>query len=516
MIKTTLLILFLALLYLPVNAGETLNLSLTKAKMIALENNRDIQINKRNVEISKGDILKEKGVFDPLLNFTTSYTDSELPSVSTFIESGSINREDFNLESGISGSLPTGTTYNILNFSLNRTETDSPLESLSPSLTTNLSFSIGQELLRNFGKAINETPIFIAKRNLDITVDQLKNTISDVIFNVERDYWILVAAQKNLELEIKALELAVDLQNRNEIQVEVGVLAPVAVTQAKSEVASRKVDLINAENLMQQSSDILKNRLSLPLGTVIVPTDKPNEAKVNLDEVQITDEAMEKRPEINQANNEIEKSKSLVNFYSNQRLPQLKIEGTLLFQGLGGDENTNRLVFSETPEPIPSNFNNQSDSFDNLFGRDFPTWTILGSLNFPIFNRVARGEYIKAKADLSKRIIEQKKVKETVALEVRDSLREVRNSIRSVEATKVAVELAEEVVSNEEEKLKVGLSTTRDLLEAQRDLIDAQVAEIRAITNYNIALVSLEKAKGTILEANGLSIKENNIFYESR
>lgn len=511
MILLRIIVIFL-LLASTLSAKENINLSLKDAKILALENNRDIQIDRKNIEIFRGDIKKEKGAFDSVLNFSSSYTDSEMPTVSTFVQSGTINQREFVVEGGVSGNLTTGTFYDLFKFSLNRTETDSLIESLSPSLTTNLSFSIGQELLRNFGKAVNKTPIYIASRNFDIALDQFKNTVSDVILSVERDYWLLVAAIKNLELEKKGLELALDLQNRNEIQVEVGVLAPVAVTQARSEVAAREVDLINADNLLEQSQDRLKNRLVLPLDSNIVPTDDPDKNFVDLNESGVLETAFENRSELKQAENEIKKSGALASFYSNQRLPRLAVEGLIQFQGLGGDENTNRLIFGGDPEPIQSQFNNQSDSFDNLFGRDFPTWTILGVLSFPIFNRTARGEYIKARADLDKKTVELKRLRESIALEVRNSIREVKNSIRSIDATRVAVELAEEVVNNEEEKLKVGLATTRDVLEAQRDLIDAQTAEIRAITQYRIALANLERAKGTILESNGFLVKKGNVI----
>ena len=45
-------------------------------------------------------------------------------------------------------------------------------------------------------------------------------------------------------------------------------------------------------------------------------------------------------------------------------------------------------------------------------------------------------------------------------------------------------------------------------MDAQRDLVDARFAQIQAIVNYNIALARLERAKGTILEAKGVKIKE--------
>ena len=167
MIRILLLFTFFVL---PANAEEILSLSLEEAKVIALENNRDIKIQRENIEFSEGDVTKEKGAFDPNFILTTSYSDIQSPTLNTFVASGEITEKDFTIENSISGKLSTGTFYDLYNLSLTRQETNSPVESLSPSLSTSLSFSIGQELLQNFGKAINETPLFIAKKNVDISV----------------------------------------------------------------------------------------------------------------------------------------------------------------------------------------------------------------------------------------------------------------------------------------------------------------------------------------------------------
>lgn len=484
------------------------DLSLSEAIEIALENNTSIKIERENVEISTGEIKTQQGIFDPILNINSSYSDSKIPTVSTFIPSGTINQEEFNISSGIEGELPTGTFYNILNFSLSRTNTDSPIEDLSPNLFTSLRFSLGQELLKDFGLETNLTPIITAKRNSDISRKELEVIISDTLLQVETNYWVLVATKKNLELERTALDLARDLQRRNEIQVEVGVLPPVAVTQAKAEVAARKVDVIRAENLLRASEDALKNLLAISLEKRISPTDEPKTEILLFDEDEQLREALLKRPEVEQAKLNIENKETLKKFFSNQRLPTLSVEGSVEIQGLGGDENPDRLSFGGEPEPIPDLFLGQGKSFRTLFDGDFPTWEIVGIFRFPLFNRTARGNYIKANAELDRSLIALKQVTDNVALDIRNAIREIDNSIRRIEAAKVSVELAEQVVVNEEERLNVGIGTTREVLEAQRDSVDAQTQEILAVTDYNIALAALEKARGTIISTNNIELVE--------
>ncbi|MGH7892002.1 MAG: TolC family protein, partial [Thermodesulfobacteriota bacterium] len=162
----------------------------------------------------------------------------------------------------------------------------------------------------------------------------------------------------------------------------------------------------------------------------------------------------------------------------------------------------------EEPEPIPPQFDSPGDAFSQLWGGDFATWQVLGIFSFPLFNRTARGNYIKATAELDRSSIVLSRTKDDVALDVRSAIRQIENSLRAIDAAGVSIDLAEEVVRNEQERLNVGIGTTREVLEAQRDLIDAGTREITAVTSYNIALAELEFAKGTILEKNDVRIEE--------
>lgn len=496
----------LILLFTISGTGGELNLTLADAIKIALENNRDIQIQEQNVVISEGEIKTQQGVFDPYFNLVSFYNDGETPQLSTFIPSGAITQKQFGVESNIEGILPTGTFYNLFNISTTRTDTDSPLEDLSPNWFNNVNFSIGQELLRNFGTGVNRAFIITAKRSSTISEKELEKRISQVLLEVERRYWLVVAARKNLDLERTALELAVDLKERNSIQVDVGVLPPVAVTQAESEVAAREVSVIRAENDLQAAQDNLKNTLAIDLGLRITAVDEPTTEVRRFSEEESLDVAYEERPEMEQSELEIENRETLRKYYSNQRLPRLAVEGSVQLQGLGGDENPNRLSFDEEPEPIPPQFDSPSDAFNQIWGADFTTWQVLGIFSYPLFNRTARGNYVKASAELDRSVIAFSQVKDNIALDVRSAIRQIENSLRAIEAAKVSIELAEEVVSNEQERLNVGIGTTREVLEAQRDLIDAGVREITAITSYNIALAELDYAKGTILKDRGVQV----------
>ncbi|HSC35381.1 MAG TPA: TolC family protein, partial [Thermodesulfobacteriota bacterium] len=109
MTKTLLLILITA-----TGTGGTIDLTLKDAVRLALENNRDIQIEEKNVEVSEGEIKTQQGVFDPLFNVVSFYNDGDTPTLSTFVPTGTISQKQFNAEANVEGLLPTGTFYNLI------------------------------------------------------------------------------------------------------------------------------------------------------------------------------------------------------------------------------------------------------------------------------------------------------------------------------------------------------------------------------------------------------------------
>jgi outer membrane protein TolC len=74
--------------------------------------------------------------------------------------------------------------------------------------------------------------------------------------------------------------------------------------------------------------------------------------------------------------------------------------------------------------------------------------------------------------------------------------------------TRGARELAQKKLEAEQKKLAVGLSSVREILRFQDDLSLEQSREIRALTDYNISLATLDRAKGTTLERMDIVVGE--------
>ena len=85
---------------------------------------------------------------------------------------------------------------------------------------------------------------------------------------VQEAYWNLVKAIDDLKVAKKSMERAEDLLRKNQIQVEVGTLAPIEIVDAEAGVASRLEAIITAENEIKDKEDELKKIMHLRIITL--------------------------------------------------------------------------------------------------------------------------------------------------------------------------------------------------------------------------------------------------------
>jgi len=82
---------------------------------------------------------------------------------------------------------------------------------------------------------------------------------------------------------------------------------------------------------------------------------------------------------------------------------------------------------------------------------------------------------------------------------VLDSLDQIRQSWQRILAARLEVVLATRTLEGEQRQFEVGLRTSTDVLDASAQLADARSREVRALADWQIALVDLAFATGTTL-----------------
>ena len=484
------------------------SISLEQAIQVGLQNNKKILIQEAELDSSLSLIKEMEGIFDVYLNTEISFEDSVLPSTSAFAKNNTLNRKSTLYSASLDGYLPTGTSYSFFDFNLEKRETDLGTDAMSPSWISNLSFKVKQNLLKDFGVSANNTKILVAEGNAKISKIELEKTISSLIVEIETKYWDSVYAKNNLELAYSSLNLAQEIVNQNTVEVEVGTLPRISLLQAQAEAAYRQVEITLAENRYNDSLDLLKNVLGLSLNVDLnvdnLISIKELE-KIDPDEIEYI--AINNRPEVKQESIMLNNSQELLDFYSNQILPDLDIEALFSYSGLGGSKNSDySSAILGTPR-IASDYNDGfSDSIGTLRSMDNFSWAIGAKLSIPLNNNVAESKLEVANAQKRKRLIILNQVLDSIHLEARKSYRDVISNLDNIEASRKNLELHQEILDNEEERFEVGVSKTKDLLEAQRDLIKAQIFYNKSLTDYNVSIANLDHNLGILINKNKIII----------
>src|SRR5208282_4209898 len=192
--------------------------------------------------------------FDPLL--TSSYNDQRATSpTSTQLEGASVlDTLTQTTQIGYSQLFQTGTNLQG-SFNATKTSTNSSYNFLNPSLGTTLQFTVTQPLLRNRGLFPNRAPIMIAQRNLKQAHASFVAEVNNVILQIVGNYWNVVLARENLSVQQKSLDEAQKSYEHDKKSLSLGALPPLDIYRSESQVASRRVGVIQAEYAVKQAED---------------------------------------------------------------------------------------------------------------------------------------------------------------------------------------------------------------------------------------------------------------------
>ena len=466
--------------------GPRLALSIREAVSIALARNFDITIAGFDPDIAESNVVRERSAFDPQAFVETEVGKSKLGSAnSAFVNdrAGIRETDTLGLAAGIRQKIITGAEYSLILRNI-RESTNSPQNAFDPTYQTSLTFTIEQPLFKNFGIDLNQARIKVAMATKEQTLHTYRSKVIQTVDAVEQAYWNLVFSIQNLEFRQKSLDLAKDLLRRNKIQVEVGTLAPIEITEAEATVASREEALLVAEREVKDREDTLKMLLNVAekpfsWNINILPRDKPEFREVSVNEMQLTLDALRKHAELGKARLEIDKRRIDMKVAKQNLLPEVNLSASASNNALADD---------------------QGEAFEEQFKNE--RYTFSGGVTFriPIGNRRAEADYRQARLRHAQTVASYHQTQQAIMEEVRRNARRVRVNIKRIEATRVARRLAEERLDAQEKKFKVGLSTSRNILEDQERLANALTEETRALIDYRKSLAALDRATHSTLE----------------
>ncbi|HTC90716.1 MAG TPA: TolC family protein [Bryobacteraceae bacterium] len=529
---------------LPPRTGiETqMEISLDQTLAMALANNKDIESSRIDRQESDYVLTAAQGAYDPTLN-VTSYWEQQITPIASSLggsSTGSVINKTWLADPGITQPLPWyGGTFKTDLSSADAYSNNSFL-SLNPQYETSLNFSYTQPLWRNLLYDSNRHQIDVAKKNRSLTDQQFRQRVMAVVLQAEQAYWELSYAYNNLQVQLDAVRIGIQQDESNRRQEEQGLLAPIDVVAAQTQLATFEVGAYAAQSGLTAAENALKelvlpDRSDATWSSAMIPT-TPEDVKAPLTPLaDAIAEAVANRPEIAEVKINGEINEKDVRYYREQTKPQVNLTALYTRAGLAG------VVLPPGPNPFTGAFGplttqlnelsalaglpaltgvsfgsstippvlvgNYGHSLAGIWAGDFPTTEVQLNISLPIRNRTADANLGKSLAETRRIKNQMQQTEQNVQSDVRTAMENVQMAQLRLQAAQVARESAEEQYQSEQRQFRAGTSTLFLVQQRQATMITARSQERRSQADLSEAIAQFQLATGTILAKRNITLK---------
>jgi outer membrane protein TolC len=530
--------------FLPPRTGiETqMEISLDQALALALANNKDLESSRIDQLESEYTLTAAQGAYDPVLG-VTSYWEEQITPIASALggsSTGSLLNKAWLADPGVTQPLPWyGGTFKA-DLSSEDAYSNNTFLSLNPQYETSLNFSYTQPLWRNLMYDGNRHQIDVAKKNRSLTDQQFRQRVMTVVLQAEQAYWELEYAYNNLQVQLDAVRIGIQQDESNRRQEEQGLLAPIDVVAAQTQLANFEVGAYAAQSALTSAENALKE-LVLPEGSdpmwssALIPATPADVIAPITPLPDAIAEAMANRPEIAEVKINGEINEKDVRYYRGQTKPQVNLTALYTRAGLAG------VVLPPGPNPFTSAFGplttqlnelsalaglaplsgvsfgsstippvlvgNYGHSLAGIWNGDFPTTEVQLNISLPIRNRTADANLGKSLAETRRIRNQMEQTAQNIQSDVRTAMENIRMAQLRLQAAAVARESAEEQYQSEQRQFRAGTSTLFLVQQRQATMITARSQERRSQADLSEAIAQFQLATGTILAERNIKVR---------
>lgn len=442
--KKYLIICIGVLLSIPLNAQESLSLSLDQAISYALENSYASINANRDIELSK-QVNKETVAFG-------------LPQLDAGVDYQYWIKQQISL---LPAELAGGETGDFIEVIFGTKNNLTATATLTQVIFDG-SYVVGLKYLHTYLQISRDSK----EKTEQVIREAVINAYGNVLFTEER----ISILNKN----VRTLEK--NLEETNQIYLN-GLTEEESVEQLKLTLASLKISLSKTKKLKNISYKMFNLTIGADINTPTSLTDKLDKLTENNIQFSLLAKEFNIKNHIDFriAENRVEGREGAVKLQKSRALPTLNS-----FANFGYAGYSESFTFHKK----------EQEWFDS---------SLLGvSLNVPIFSglaRSARTQQAKIEYDKAKTILDETTQKVLLALETAKVTYEY--SIEEFETSKQNLDLAERIEKKQEIKFFEGISTSFDLTNAQNQLYTMQQNYLLAMLNVITAKAGLDKALNT-------------------
>lgn len=478
----------------PVGAPESaLPMELERAVLQALAQSARVQVLRETATIATTAIPQAQATFDPVSFLDTRVTDTSDPVGSSLTTGGGGRFIDQNWYSsgGVRKQALSGAkleTAQRMGYENSNSIYFTPQNQATAKLTMNLT----QPLLRGAGYAYNNGIIVLANLDSQMARSQFSADLQNYLVEFHSAFWDIylqraVLLQRRRLLQ-EAREILRELELRRDVDVQVSQLA-----RAKAAVANREASLLRYEAGVKDAVSRFKALVNDPYLensriSELIPLDSPNAGFGDADLSGSLVTALERRPEISQALQQMKSCAQRLDIAKSDVLPVLNFVLGAYVSGLQGQSDFGQ-------------------AFGNQYSVGRPTYWSGLVFERPIGNRGPR-------AVQEQRVLELQRATSQLRAITATTRAEVEIAVRAISTTRGEMIARHQAMLSEQDQANYLLERWRLLPGDQQvagvvfnDLLDAQdrraAAEYEFVTSqvaHRVAWIKLRRANGTLCE----------------
>jgi outer membrane protein TolC len=485
---------------------ESTALSQIQLLKIVCEKNFEIIYNKYDMEIASQQVKKEQEIFDSDLVVSYNYKESVTPNTAEEyydrIYMDKFKERSYSYQTGVKKLLPFGT---LLSFDYTIDEIHNDLvdqkneqidEDISKETSTFLGFQLTQPLLKNRGPENTKAKIRIAKTIVDISEQEYRQKVIDIVATALNNYWELYYTIKQYDIYKNSVKIANDLLITNIEMVEAGKVPETDLFEIRSALALRRSLLsaayqkvITAQNSIFKLSG--KSRRAEKIKQYI-PVDSPDyyydSSKLDYD--KIVKYALLNNPGYLARSLNVKKQDIHVAYAKNQALPELNVKASYGINSL-----------DKRPETF----------WEHMWTQNDETWSIGMYFSMPLTGKINTNSELRvARIRKKQALLALRSITIDFENQIDTSIQKVKSSRVQVERHIDNVNFKQKLMDIEISNLKEGKSSSTRVLEMEKELNQAKNGKLRAIVNLELSGIELSRVDGSLLEKYNVDIGLDN------
>ncbi|MBP5430089.1 MAG: TolC family protein [Elusimicrobiaceae bacterium] len=295
----------------------------------------------------------------------------------------------------------------------------------------------------------------------------LQSVQNDIVRNVRKKYYVLLAAQRTVDIRTQSRDVYKDQYERTAEYYRLGLRPKVDVTTAEVNLNNESLRLIRATNAVKTASAALANTLGVTTSAILNVDDDVSFDTLDLSFEQAIKNAYENRPDVASSGLDVRLSELRLNQAKSGLFPTISFSGGYTKSG------------------------------DTLL-LDTEAAHIGVSLEIPIFNAFKTYNGIKqAKLAVSSAQNQSRSLLNNVFLEVQNAYILMQEAAESIPLAELNAEKAKENMELARGRYNEGIGDMISLKDAEAAYTDAEISLLSARYDYGAAVADLKQAMGT-------------------